>query len=294
MVISISPSIPVPSQTLFLIYKRDECARAKWQAAKSSIVVVQWRFRVFRFAANVVSWINPEVRCFAEASLANQVLFPTSVFVAYNQIKCGFRSVTVYSVYTCLDSLVGMTDTICRRDPWSVEVLPCQSNEIVCEWVTERAVLRALNIAPTQLHPNRWAFMWTFELLSEEMDREPSLSIFFWFFSLRWVKKSRSTGMIWRTRKGSLSDLNRLPILSYSKLVTNKGYSIKDLVALKMRSSRSTTSTVGGAVTEASPLSIARPVQESVQPLVVVVDTIEDSTLPTIAGVGNSLAKTHG
>ncbi|RDX91476.1 hypothetical protein CR513_26541, partial [Mucuna pruriens] len=43
----------------------------------------------------------------------------------------------VNSVYKSLDSLVGMDDAICCRGPWSVEVLPCRSDEIVCEWAAE-------------------------------------------------------------------------------------------------------------------------------------------------------------
>ncbi|RDY01909.1 hypothetical protein CR513_14692, partial [Mucuna pruriens] len=86
----------------------------------------------------------------------------------------------VYSVYTSPDSLVGMVDVIYHRSPCLVEVLPCRSDEIFCKWVAEseesffyfyetlfsklgiklpftdfeRAVLQALNIAPTQFHPN--------------------------------------------------------------------------------------------------------------------------------------------
>ncbi|RDX77761.1 hypothetical protein CR513_42058, partial [Mucuna pruriens] len=117
----------------------------------------------------------------------------------------------VYSVYTYPNSLVGMADAICQHGPWSVEVLPCRSDEIIYEWTVEieepffyfyktlflklgiklpftnfeQAVLRALNIALTQLHPNNWAFVRAFELLSEDMGREPSLSVYFWFFFLR-------------------------------------------------------------------------------------------------------------
>ncbi|RDY06531.1 hypothetical protein CR513_09465, partial [Mucuna pruriens] len=53
----------------------------------------------------------------------------------------------------------------------------------------EQVVLCLLNIVPTQLHPNSWAFVWVFKLLSEDMGRESSLSVFFWFFSLRWTEK---------------------------------------------------------------------------------------------------------
>ncbi|RDY01910.1 hypothetical protein CR513_14693, partial [Mucuna pruriens] len=89
-----------------------------------------------------------------------------------------------------------------------------------------------------------------------------------------------------------IEDLNQLPTLSYSKFITDKGYFIKDFVVLKMCSSRSTTPAVGGAVVEAFPLFMARPIEENVQsPPVVVVDSTKDSTLPTNAGVGNSSAK---
>ncbi|RDX82707.1 hypothetical protein CR513_36462, partial [Mucuna pruriens] len=83
----------------------------------------------------------------------------------------------VHSVYTRSDSLVGMADAICSRGPWELRVLPCRSNVVVCSWAGERgepyfyfyetmfsklgirlsfsdferAVLRALNVAPTQL-----------------------------------------------------------------------------------------------------------------------------------------------
>ncbi|RDX73996.1 hypothetical protein CR513_46311, partial [Mucuna pruriens] len=78
---------------------------------------------------------------------------------------------------------------------------PCRSDEPVCEGLVEddgplfylydtlplklriqlpftqfeRAVLRTLNIAPTQPHPNSWAFLQVFELLSEDIRRAPSL-----------------------------------------------------------------------------------------------------------------------
>ncbi|RDX61617.1 hypothetical protein CR513_60137, partial [Mucuna pruriens] len=98
------------------------------------------------------------------------------------------RVMEVHYVYTQSNSLVGMADAICSRGPWKVRVLPCWSDEVtmfsklgiklpfsVFEW----AVLRALNMAPTQLHPNSWTFVQTFELLCEDMEREPSLSVFF-------------------------------------------------------------------------------------------------------------------
>ncbi|RDY11334.1 hypothetical protein CR513_04028, partial [Mucuna pruriens] len=41
----------------------------------------------------------------------------------------------------------------------------------------ERGVLQALNVAPTQLHPNSWAFVRAFELLCEDLGKAPSLAI---------------------------------------------------------------------------------------------------------------------
>ncbi|RDX67049.1 hypothetical protein CR513_54111, partial [Mucuna pruriens] len=114
------------------------------------------------------------------------------------------RVTKVHSVYMRLESLVGMANAICTRGPWEVKVLPCRPTEVVCAWVGERgapyfyfcenifsklrirlpfsdfewSVLRVLNVAPTQLHPNSWAFIRAFKLLCEDMGREPSFSVF--------------------------------------------------------------------------------------------------------------------
>ncbi|RDX87039.1 hypothetical protein CR513_31532, partial [Mucuna pruriens] len=61
----------------------------------------------------------------------------------------------------------------------------------------ERSVLRALNVTPSQLHPNSWAFVRAFELLCEDWDRVPSLGVFLWFFS---VKKFSKVG--WLSLRG--------------------------------------------------------------------------------------------
>ncbi|RDX98997.1 hypothetical protein CR513_18026, partial [Mucuna pruriens] len=55
----------------------------------------------------------------------------------------------------------------------------------------EQSVLRALNVAPSQLHPNSWAFVRAFELLCEDLGHAPSLGVFFWFFR---VKKAPKVG----------------------------------------------------------------------------------------------------
>ncbi|RDX70359.1 hypothetical protein CR513_50404, partial [Mucuna pruriens] len=65
----------------------------------------------------------------------------------------------------------------------------------------ERSMLRALNIAPTQLHPNNWGFVRAFELLCEDWGRAPSLGVFFWFFSLRKVVKVGWTSLSSRPRQ---------------------------------------------------------------------------------------------
>ncbi|RDX77399.1 hypothetical protein CR513_42491, partial [Mucuna pruriens] len=112
-------------------------------------------------------------------------------------------------------SLLGMAAAICQRGPWSVNVIPCRSDESVDGQPApgeldhfylydtlplklgvklpfthfERLVLQVLNVAPTQLHSNSWAFVRSFELLCEDLGWAPSLGVFFWFFSLRKAKK---------------------------------------------------------------------------------------------------------
>ncbi|RDX86276.1 hypothetical protein CR513_32412, partial [Mucuna pruriens] len=104
-----------------------------------------------------------------------------------------------------------MAKNICQPGPWSVVVQPCRPDEpahihpseeavpffflydtlplklgIKLPFTSfERSVLRALNVAPTQLHPNSWGFVRAFELICEDLGRAPSLGVFFWFFSLR-------------------------------------------------------------------------------------------------------------
>ncbi|RDX96583.1 hypothetical protein CR513_20720, partial [Mucuna pruriens] len=117
----------------------------------------------------------------------------------------------VSSVLTKSGSLLGMASAICRPRTWSVTVTACRSEEAVCMSSAEasrpffylydtlhsrlgiklpfthfeRSVLRALNVAPTQLHPNSWAFVRAFELLCEDLGKAPSLGVFFWFFAPR-------------------------------------------------------------------------------------------------------------
>ncbi|RDX97284.1 hypothetical protein CR513_19970, partial [Mucuna pruriens] len=91
----------------------------------------------------------------------------------------------VSSLFIRCSSLLGTSKKICQPGLWSVTVHPCRPEEpsipsklgVKLSFTAfERSVLRALNVAPTQLHPNSWAFA-------------PSLGVFFWFFSLRKVVK---------------------------------------------------------------------------------------------------------
>ncbi|RDY12656.1 hypothetical protein CR513_02521, partial [Mucuna pruriens] len=126
------------------------------------------------------------------------------------------------------------------------------------------------------------------------MGKEPSLGVFFWFFSLRRAEKVGGTSLSSRPRHWEeefIEDLNQLPTLSCSKLISNKGYSIKDIAAMT-RSSCSTTSIVRGAIVEASPLSAARSVEGSTQPpLVVISDFVEESPLHAVVGASSSTTK---
>ncbi|RDX90185.1 hypothetical protein CR513_27977, partial [Mucuna pruriens] len=104
------------------------------------------------------------------------------------------------------NSLLGMAKAICQRGQWSVTIFPCRGQRparshegsfflslrhppvklgVKLPFTPfKRSTLRVLNVAPTQLHLNNWAFVRAFELLCEDIGRVPSLSIFFWFFAL--------------------------------------------------------------------------------------------------------------
>ena len=46
-------------------------------------------------------------------------------------------------------------------------------------------VLRALNVAPTQLHPNNWAYLQAFRVLCQSLYLEPSPYAFLYFYDTR-------------------------------------------------------------------------------------------------------------
>jgi hypothetical protein len=47
------------------------------------------------------------------------------------------------------------------------------------------AILNVLNVSPTQLHPNGWAFVRAFELVCLGLDLEPRLGVFFHFYHVK-------------------------------------------------------------------------------------------------------------
>ncbi|MED6146600.1 hypothetical protein PIB30_035984 [Stylosanthes scabra] len=99
-----------------------------------------------------------------------------------------------------------------------IEFLPCSSVDRVChegkgaDWFFmytcvfaeigvrfpftefECAVLRQLNCAPSQIHPNSWAFIRAFEVLMEYLQEEPSLGLFFFLFQAKGVDSG-----VWET-----------------------------------------------------------------------------------------------
>ncbi|GAU27363.1 hypothetical protein TSUD_55160 [Trifolium subterraneum] len=55
----------------------------------------------------------------------------------------------------------------------------------------EDTILRLLNVAPSQFHPNSWAFVKGYELLCYALDLEPSLGVFFSFYHVKSLTPGR-------------------------------------------------------------------------------------------------------
>jgi len=49
----------------------------------------------------------------------------------------------------------------------------------------ERELLTEINVAPAQLHPNSWAFIWAFKILNRYLSLLPSVDIFLHFFEVK-------------------------------------------------------------------------------------------------------------
>jgi len=54
----------------------------------------------------------------------------------------------------------------------------------------ERELLTEINVAPTQLHPNGWAFVKSFHILCGFFGHAPSVDIFLYFFEVKKQGKS--------------------------------------------------------------------------------------------------------
>ncbi|GAU39517.1 hypothetical protein TSUD_68810 [Trifolium subterraneum] len=57
--------------------------------------------------------------------------------------------------------------------------------------IFEDTILRLLNVAPSQFHPNSWAFVKGYELLCYALDLEPSLGVFFSFYHVKSLTPGR-------------------------------------------------------------------------------------------------------
>ncbi|RDX66871.1 hypothetical protein CR513_54314, partial [Mucuna pruriens] len=115
----------------------------------------------------------------------------------------------VFSTFTRGSALLRTAKAICQPGPWSVTIHPYRPDEPAhvqpltddAPFFLSRPILQTLNVAPTQLHPNNWAFVRAFELLYEDLGRAPSLSVFFWFFSLRKTTKVGWTSLSIRPKR---------------------------------------------------------------------------------------------
>ena len=86
--------------------------------------------------------------------------------------------------------------------------------------IFEKELLTKLNVAPAQLHPNSWAFIWGFIILCSQLSILPTVEVFFYFFELK-----HSGRQLWASLNGSPGrGLLTLFQSSYKKF---KGRSIK-------------------------------------------------------------------
>jgi hypothetical protein len=69
----------------------------------------------------------------------------------------------------------------------------------------ELALLNALNVAPTQLHPNSWAFVKAFELVCLGLDLEPRLGVFFHFYYIKSLFPGKQVSISSQPNRGLFS-----------------------------------------------------------------------------------------
>ncbi|GAU32076.1 hypothetical protein TSUD_53440 [Trifolium subterraneum] len=70
------------------------------------------------------------------------------------------------------------------------------------ELVTTDTILRLLNVAPSQFHPNSWAFVKGYELLCYALDLEPNLGVFFSFYHVKSLTPGRLVSVCAQPNKG--------------------------------------------------------------------------------------------
>ncbi|GAU48770.1 hypothetical protein TSUD_406130 [Trifolium subterraneum] len=66
----------------------------------------------------------------------------------------------------------------------------------------EDTILRLLNVAPSQFHPNSWAFVKAYELLCYALDLEPSLGVFLSFYHVKSLTPGRLVSVCAQPNKG--------------------------------------------------------------------------------------------
>ncbi|RDX99706.1 hypothetical protein CR513_17213, partial [Mucuna pruriens] len=152
-----------------------------------------------------------------------------------------------FSEYIQGSLLLGLIKKFLRLGPWRVRLRHCLPDESVNNRASsedgpffyvyepvfsklglklpltafEQTILRALNVAPTQLHPNSWAFVRAFELLCEDLGRAPSLGVFFWFFR---VKKTPKVG--WMSLSSRPNRQLLKPFLESFKIFKSKFFKV--------------------------------------------------------------------
>ncbi|GAU36867.1 hypothetical protein TSUD_220360 [Trifolium subterraneum] len=68
----------------------------------------------------------------------------------------------------------------------------------------EGTVLRVLNVAPSQLQPNSWAFVKAFELICHGLGLEPSVGVFFSFYQVKSLTPGKLVSINGQPNRGSL------------------------------------------------------------------------------------------
>jgi hypothetical protein len=66
----------------------------------------------------------------------------------------------------------------------------------------EVSILSMLNVAPSQLHPNNWAFVKAFELVCLGLDQEPRLGVFFYFYHIKSLFPGKQVSISSQPNKG--------------------------------------------------------------------------------------------